>query len=41
MTTTIDFSEMQAFVAVVTDGSFTAATERLETDKAGVSRTVW
>ncbi|APO70569.1 LysR family transcriptional regulator protein (plasmid) [Rhizobium gallicum] len=31
---------MQAFVAVVTEGSFTAAAERLETDKARVSRTV-
>lgn len=40
MTTTIDFLEMQAFIAVVTGGSFTAAAERLETDKARVSRIV-
>ncbi|MBE1506690.1 LysR family transcriptional regulator [Rhizobium viscosum] len=40
MATTIDFSEMQAFIAVVTEGSFTAAAERLETDKAQVSRIV-
>ncbi|WP_428978562.1 LysR family transcriptional regulator [Chenggangzhangella methanolivorans] len=40
MTTTISFSEMQAFVAVVTEESFTAAAERLETDKARVSRIV-
>ncbi|GGC89922.1 LysR family transcriptional regulator [Chelatococcus reniformis] len=31
---------MQAFIAVVTEGSFTAAAERLETDKARVSRVV-
>lgn len=31
---------MQAFIAVVTEGSFTAAAERLETDKARVSRIV-
>ncbi|WP_247749944.1 MULTISPECIES: LysR family transcriptional regulator [unclassified Agrobacterium] len=40
MATTVDFLEMQAFVAVVTEGSFTAAAERLETDKARVSRIV-
>ncbi len=40
MTTTIDFAEMRAFIAVVTEGSFTAAAERLDTDKARVSRTV-
>lgn len=40
MATTVDFLEMQAFVAVVTEGSFTAASERLETDKARVSRIV-
>jgi DNA-binding transcriptional LysR family regulator len=40
MTTTIGFSEMQVFVAVVAEESFTAAAERLETDKARVSRIV-
>ncbi len=40
MTTTIDFQEMEAFIAVVTEGSFTGAAERLETDKARVSRIV-
>ena len=40
MITTVDFVEMRAFVAVVTEGSFTAAAERLETDKARVSRIV-
>ncbi|MBB3565617.1 DNA-binding transcriptional LysR family regulator [Rhizobium sp. BK512] len=40
MATTIDFLEMRAFVAVVTVGSFTAAAQRLDTDKARVSRTV-
>jgi LysR family transcriptional regulator, regulator for bpeEF and oprC len=40
MATTVDFLEMQAFIAVVTEGSFTAAAERLETDKARVSRIV-
>lgn len=40
MNTTIDFSEMRAFVAVVADGSFTTAAERLGTDKARVSRIV-
>lgn len=40
MNTTIDFSEMRTFVAVVTDGSFTTAAERLGTDKARVSRII-
>ncbi|GGE55108.1 LysR family transcriptional regulator [Agaricicola taiwanensis] len=40
MATTVDFLEMQAFIAVVTEGSFTAAAERLDTDKARVSRIV-
>lgn len=40
MKASIDFSEMRVFVAVVTDGSFTAAAERLSTDKARVSRIV-
>ena len=40
MSTTIEFSEMKAFVAVVNDGSFTAAAERLNTDKARVSRII-
>ncbi|MBS7541509.1 LysR family transcriptional regulator [Ancylobacter oerskovii] len=40
MTTTVGFSEMQVFVTVVTEESFTAAAERLETDKARVSRIV-
>lgn len=40
MTSTIGFSEMQVFVAVVTEESFTAAADRLETDKARVSRIV-
>lgn len=40
MTTTVGFSEMQVFVAVVTEESFTAAAERLDTDKARVSRIV-
>ncbi|SAI41407.1 LysR family transcriptional regulator [Bordetella ansorpii] len=40
MNTSIDLSEMRAFVAVVTDGSFTTAAERLGTDKARVSRIV-
>lgn len=40
MKTTVDFLEMQAFIVVVTEGSFTAAAERLETDKARVSRIV-
>lgn len=40
MTTTVGFSEMRVFVAVVTEESFTAAAERLETDKARVSRIV-
>jgi LysR family transcriptional regulator, regulator for bpeEF and oprC len=38
--TTVGFSEMQVFVAVVREESFTAAAERLETDKARVSRIV-
>lgn len=40
MTTTIDLAEMQAFITVVTEGSFTAAAERLDTDKARISRSV-
>lgn len=40
MTTTVGFSEMQVFVTVVTEESFTAAADRLETDKARVSRIV-
>ncbi|GGC89949.1 LysR family transcriptional regulator [Chelatococcus reniformis] len=40
MTAKVGFSEMQVFVAVVTEGSFTAAAELLETDKARVSRIV-
>ncbi|MGE8359935.1 LysR family transcriptional regulator [Pseudomonas sp.] len=40
MNTSIDLVEMRAFVAVVTDGSFTAAAQRLGTDKARVSRIV-
>ncbi|WP_313167882.1 LysR family transcriptional regulator [Massilia oculi] len=40
MNTTIDLSEMRAYVAVVTDGSFTTAAQRLGTDKARVSRIV-
>ncbi len=40
MTTTIEFGEMQAFFAVVSEGTFTAAAARLGTDKARVSRTV-
>lgn len=40
MTTTVGFSEMQVFVAVVTEESFTAAAERLDTGKARVSRIV-
>ncbi|WCK05779.1 LysR family transcriptional regulator [Agrobacterium tumefaciens] len=40
MTSTIGFSEMQVFVAVVMEESFTAAAVRLETDKARVSRIV-
>ena len=40
MGTTIDLVDMRAFVAVVTEGSFTAAAELLETDKARVSRLV-
>lgn len=40
MNTSIDLAEMRTFVAVVTDGSFTTAAERLGTDKARVSRIV-
>lgn len=40
MATTIALADMQAFVAVVTEGSFTAAAEHLATDKARVSRIV-
>ncbi|WP_197489424.1 LysR family transcriptional regulator [Bradyrhizobium sp. DOA1] len=40
MDTTIDFSEMRAFVAVVADGSFTMAAQRLGTDKARISRVI-
>ncbi|MBB3447087.1 MULTISPECIES: LysR family transcriptional regulator [unclassified Rhizobium] len=40
MTATIGFSEMRVFVAVVTNASFTAAAQRLDTDKARVSRIV-
>lgn len=40
MTTSIDLPEMRVFAAVVTDGSFTTAAERLGTDKARVSRIV-
>ncbi|MCF3934969.1 LysR family transcriptional regulator [Acuticoccus sp. M5D2P5] len=40
MATTVDLIEMQAFVTVVTRGSFTAAAEDLGTDKARVSRIV-
>jgi DNA-binding transcriptional LysR family regulator len=40
MSTSIDLPEMRIFVAAVTDGSFTAAADRLGTDKARVSRIV-
>ncbi|PTQ13022.1 LysR family transcriptional regulator [Sphingomonas oleivorans] len=40
MTATIDLAEMRTFVAVVTEGSFTAAAQRLDTDKARISRVV-
>lgn len=40
MNTSIDLPEMRTFVAVVTDGSFTTAADRLGTDKARVSRIV-
>jgi len=40
MNTSIDLPEMRVFAAVVTDGSFTAAADRLGTDKARVSRIV-
>jgi LysR family transcriptional regulator, regulator for bpeEF and oprC len=40
MNTSIDLHEMRVFAAVVTDGSFTTAADRLGTDKARVSRIV-
>jgi LysR family transcriptional regulator, regulator for bpeEF and oprC len=40
MNASIDLPEMRVFAAVVTDGSFTTAAERLGTDKARVSRIV-
>jgi len=40
MNTSIDLPEMRVFAAVVTDGSFTTAADRLGTDKARVSRIV-
>lgn len=40
MNTSIDLPEMRVFAAVVTDGSFTLAADRLGTDKARVSRIV-
>lgn len=40
MNTSIDLPEMRVFVAVVTDGSFTTAADRLGTDKARISRIV-
>ncbi|MFB4393147.1 MULTISPECIES: LysR family transcriptional regulator [unclassified Pseudomonas] len=40
MKTSIDLPEMRVFAAVVTDGSFTQAADRLGTDKARVSRIV-
>lgn len=40
MNTSIDLPEMKVFTAVVTDGSFTTAAERLGTDKARVSRII-
>lgn len=40
MKTSIDLAEMRVFAAVVTDGSFTTAADRLGTDKARVSRIV-
>lgn len=40
MNTSIDLAEMRVFAAVVTDGSFTTAADRLGTDKARVSRIV-
>lgn len=40
MSQSVDLSEMQVYVAVVTEQSFTAAATRLETDKARVSRIV-
>lgn len=40
MTTTIGFAEMKVFVTVVANASFTAAAQRLDTDKARVSKIV-
>jgi LysR family transcriptional regulator for bpeEF and oprC len=40
MLTTIELSEMEAYVAVVTEGSFTAAARRLGVDKAHISRVI-
>ena len=40
MNTTVEISELKALVAVVERGSFTAAAEPLDTDKAHVSRIV-
>ena len=40
MNTSIDLPEMRVFAAVVTDGSFTMAADRLGTDKARVSRII-
>ncbi|WP_431045874.1 LysR family transcriptional regulator [Roseateles sp. L2-2] len=40
METSIDLADMRAYAAVVTDGSFTAAAERLGIDKARMSRIV-
>ena len=40
MTTTIDIPDMETFVAVVQHGSFTAAADALETDKARISRSI-
>lgn len=40
MDTTIEIAELRALVAVVERGSFTAAADRLDTDKAHVSRII-
>ncbi len=40
MNASIDLPEMRVFAAVVTDGSFTSAADRLGTDKARVSRII-
>lgn len=40
MKTSIDLPEMRVFAAVVTDGSFTTAANRLGTDKARISRII-